>query len=74
MWPCHGGVYYKNGDVAAGPPPQPLQQFPVRVQQGQVQVQWKPLEVNYAKADSPCKGCPGSFVTPDRIQPPPEDA
>ncbi len=74
MCPCHGGVYYKNGDVAAGPPPQPLQQFPVRVQQGQVQVQWKPLEVNYAKADSPCKGCPGSFVTPDRIQAPPEDA
>ena len=21
MCPCHGGVYYQNGDVAAGPPP-----------------------------------------------------
>ena len=24
MCPCHGGVYYKNGSVAAGPPPQGL--------------------------------------------------
>ena len=43
MCPCHGGVYYKNGDVAAGPPPDPLQQYPVRVENGAVQVQWKVL-------------------------------
>lgn len=43
MCPCHGGVYYKNGDVAAGPPPDPLQQYPVRVQNGVVQVQWRVL-------------------------------
>ena len=24
MCPCHGGVYYKDGTVAAGPPPGPL--------------------------------------------------
>ena len=41
MCPCHGGVYFKDGDVAAGPPPVPLQQFAVRVASGQVQVQWK---------------------------------
>ena len=29
--PCHGGVYYKDGKVAAGPPPHPLPQYPVRV-------------------------------------------
>lgn len=74
MCPCHGGVYYKDGDVAAGPPPQPLQQFPVRVQDGQVQVQWKPLQVNYAKAGSPCKGCPGSIAAPNRMALPREDA
>jgi menaquinol-cytochrome c reductase iron-sulfur subunit len=57
MCPCHGGVYYKDGDVAAGPPPQPLQQFPVRVQNGQVQVQWRFEQVNYTKlTSSPCSG------------------
>ena len=24
MCPCHGGVYYENGDVASGPPPRGL--------------------------------------------------
>lgn len=43
--PCHGGVYYKNGDVAAGPPPEPLQQYPVRVNGEVVEVQWKVLPV-----------------------------
>lgn len=60
MCPCHGGVYYKDGDVAAGPPPDPLQQFPVRVQNGQVQVQWKFEQVHYVKLESPCNGCPGA--------------
>ena len=43
MCPCHGGVYYKDGTVAAGPPPHALQQYPVRIQDGRVQVGWKPL-------------------------------
>lgn len=60
MCPCHGGVYYKDGDVAAGPPPDPLQQFPVRIQNGQVQVQWIFEQVHYAKLDSPCSGCSGA--------------
>jgi menaquinol-cytochrome c reductase iron-sulfur subunit len=38
LCPCHGGVYYKNGDVAAGPPPRPLYRYDVRVVNGQVQV------------------------------------
>ncbi|HZS86537.1 MAG TPA: ubiquinol-cytochrome c reductase iron-sulfur subunit [Chloroflexota bacterium] len=36
--PCHGGVYYANGTVAAGPPPRPLQRYPTRVRGGMVQV------------------------------------
>lgn len=43
--PCHGGVYYSNGDVAAGPPPDPLQQYPVRLNGDVVEVQWKVLPV-----------------------------
>ncbi len=56
MCPCHGGVYFKDGDVAAGPPPQPLQQFPVRVLNGQVQVQWRPEQVQYTELRAPCNG------------------
>ena len=36
--PCHGGVYYPNGQVAAGPPPRPLQQYGTRIHDGQVEV------------------------------------
>jgi menaquinol-cytochrome c reductase iron-sulfur subunit len=38
MCPCHGGVYYKDGQVAAGPPPKPLPTYPVRVRDGQVEI------------------------------------
>ena len=39
MCPCHGGVYYSNGNVAAGPPLHSLFLYPVRVQNGDVQIQ-----------------------------------
>ena len=39
MCPCHGGVYYANGAVAAGPPPRGLFKYPVRVRAGQVEIQ-----------------------------------
>jgi menaquinol-cytochrome c reductase iron-sulfur subunit len=38
MCPCHGGVYYKDGEVAGGPPPRRLHQYPVRVDNGDVQI------------------------------------
>jgi len=38
MCPCHGGVYYSNGTVAGGPPPRPLFQYPVRVNNGMVEI------------------------------------
>ena len=43
MCPCHGGVYYEDGSVAAGPPPAPLARYPVRVQGGEVQIQTRPI-------------------------------
>jgi|SRR5581483_5822659 len=45
MCPCHGGVYYKDGTVAAGPPPRPLVQYPVRVNDGQVQILTTPTPI-----------------------------
>lgn len=38
MCPCHGGVYYKNGEVASGPPPHALFRYQTRVENGEVQV------------------------------------
>jgi len=38
MCPCHGGVYYSDGTVAAGPPPKPLIRYEVRTANGQVQI------------------------------------
>jgi menaquinol-cytochrome c reductase iron-sulfur subunit len=46
MCPCHGGVYYQDGAVAAGPPPLPLPRYPVRIQDGYVQIQTSPIPIN----------------------------
>jgi menaquinol-cytochrome c reductase iron-sulfur subunit len=43
MCPCHGGVYYEDGSVAAGPPPEPLARYVVRVNAGQVEIQSSPI-------------------------------
>ena len=38
MCPCHGGVYYDDGTVAAGPPPKPLIRYDVRTANGRVEI------------------------------------
>jgi menaquinol-cytochrome c reductase iron-sulfur subunit len=43
LCPCHGGVYYADGQVAGGPPPRQLFQYAVRVQGGNVQILTGPL-------------------------------
>lgn len=45
MCPCHGGMYYENGAVAAGPPPRSLVRYPVRLQAGQVEVLTSPAPI-----------------------------
>jgi menaquinol-cytochrome c reductase iron-sulfur subunit len=38
LCPCHGGVYYHDGAVAAGPPPRPLYRYDVRLENGEVKI------------------------------------
>jgi menaquinol-cytochrome c reductase iron-sulfur subunit len=38
MCPCHGGVYYADGAVAAGPPPMPLVRYEVQVVNERVEI------------------------------------
>jgi menaquinol-cytochrome c reductase iron-sulfur subunit len=38
LCPCHGGVFDRDGTVAAGPPPRPLDRPPVRIRQGRVEI------------------------------------
>ena len=45
MCPCHGGVYYKDGTVAAGPPPRPLTRYAVRVRDGKVELRTGPIRI-----------------------------
>lgn len=46
MCPCHGGVFYKDGRVASGPPPAPLATYPVRVRDGHVEILTSPLPIS----------------------------
>jgi menaquinol-cytochrome c reductase iron-sulfur subunit len=39
MCPCHGGVYYANGERASGPPPRGMFHVAWRVQDGRLQIQ-----------------------------------
>jgi Rieske Fe-S protein len=39
MCPCHGGVYYENGEHASGPPPRGLFHCVWRVEQGNLEIQ-----------------------------------
>ena len=50
MCPCHGGVYDDVGTNVAGPPPEPLPRYPVRVSQGQVEIETSPVPITDFKA------------------------
>lgn len=39
MCPCHGGVYYSNGERASGPPPRGLYHCAWRIQDGYLEIQ-----------------------------------
>jgi Rieske Fe-S protein len=39
LCPCHGGVYYRDGSRAAGPPERGMFEYPNRVQNGIISIQ-----------------------------------
>lgn len=45
MCPCHGGVYYKNGNVAAGPPPKELVRYQIRLNKDVVEIKTAPVPI-----------------------------
>jgi len=45
MCPCHGGVYYADGRVAAGPPPRGLVRYDVRLRGDQVEIRTGPIPI-----------------------------
>lgn len=36
--PCHNGIFDREGNVVSGPPPRPLDRYPVKVQEGELQI------------------------------------
>jgi menaquinol-cytochrome c reductase iron-sulfur subunit len=46
LCPCHGGTFYQDGTVAAGPPPRALDQYRGRVRDGQVEVEAGALPIH----------------------------
>jgi menaquinol-cytochrome c reductase iron-sulfur subunit len=45
MCPCHGGVYYADGSVAAGPPPHSLSQYKTRIMGDDVEIHTEPIPI-----------------------------
>jgi menaquinol-cytochrome c reductase iron-sulfur subunit len=43
LCPCHGGIFDRQGQVTAGPPPRPLDRTQVRVRDGRVEVRTVPV-------------------------------
>ena len=45
MCPCHGGVFYEDGRVAAPPPKDPLPQHETRIVDGRLEIKTRPLKI-----------------------------
>ncbi len=50
MCPCHGGVYYKDGSRAAGPPPRGLYKYPIRISGEHIEIQTDAIPITTIKA------------------------
>lgn len=61
MCPCHGGVYYSDGSVAAGPPPRGLFKYKHKIVNGELhifagQIPTLSNSAKLVKTIGPCKG------------------
>ena len=66
MCPCHGGVYYENGEHASGPPPRGLYHCVWRVNEaGQLEIQapHMPTLQHTLRENARTGGCPGERGT-----------
>ena len=45
LCPCHGGVYYRDGSRAAGPPPRGLYTYPIRIVNNKVEIETEALPI-----------------------------
>ena len=62
MCPCHGGVYYQDGAVAAGPPPRGLFQYKYKVVGNQLMIwagELPTLSTEASNARPGCNSCQG---------------
>lgn len=53
LCPCHGGVYYANGERASGPPPRGLYRYDSRITDGKLQVRLGHLPTLELPASAP---------------------
>lgn len=66
MCPCHGGVYYADGERASGPPERGLFEYPCKVVNGRLEIDAgqmptlantaRLVEINNAKGSGTCAG------------------
>lgn len=61
MCPCHGGVYYANGDRASGPPPRGLFKYNSKIEDGKLFIDAGQMPTLSNQADlnkeiAPCRG------------------
>jgi menaquinol-cytochrome c reductase iron-sulfur subunit len=71
MCPCHGGVYYSNGDRAAGPPERGLFTYDYHVTGGKLMINagQMPTLANEAKLVREIKGAGGILPCPGTSKP-----
>jgi menaquinol-cytochrome c reductase iron-sulfur subunit len=36
--PCHTAIFSRNGDVESGPPPRPLDRYPIKINSGEIMI------------------------------------
>ena len=61
MCPCHGGVYYRDGARASGPPPRGLFEYPYKIENGRLMIKAGELPTlsTTASLSKSSKGCEG---------------